>query len=154
VADYWEEWHSSWMNAFVQIDEACHAFLRERTDWSLVKYRWDNPDRLLSGPVHNGVWGNIHILFVSKASKFRFTYAVWRDEERQVEATVIVTRRLWSTSDDDGRGDRYLSLDEATVTRVKQILDEAWNSLSRLSRKGPLRHDVIDARKIPPSTRF
>jgi hypothetical protein len=79
-----EEWRD-WNEKFVEVDKACDAFLRDRTDWSLVKYRWDNPDRLLSGHVREGVWGNIHIL-LPEASIFRFSYAIWRSAKRQVQA--------------------------------------------------------------------
>jgi hypothetical protein len=68
--DYWREWHASWMTAFVEVDKACDDFIRGRTQWSVIKNRWDNPDRLLSGPAAEGFLGNIHILFLPEASKF------------------------------------------------------------------------------------
>lgn len=68
-----------WSEKFAKIDRSCHAFLRDRNVhredsewWSVVMYRWDNPDRLLSGYVKDGVWGNIHILFLPEDDKFRF----------------------------------------------------------------------------------
>jgi hypothetical protein len=51
-----EEWRD-WNEKFVEVDKACDAFLRDRTNWSLVKYRWDNQDRLLSGHVREGGLG-------------------------------------------------------------------------------------------------
>ena len=78
ASDYWDEWDITWSAYFAEVDKACHDFLRDRKEWSFVKYRWDNPDRMLSGPVSNGVWGNIHILFFPELSKFRFTFAAWR----------------------------------------------------------------------------
>jgi hypothetical protein len=102
--DYWEQWGDWWMSKFVEVDKACDAFLRDRTEWSLVKYRWDNPDRLLSGPVHDGIWGNIHILLVPEASKFRFSYAVWYDKDLGTDHGHRESVRSWSTSDDDGSG--------------------------------------------------
>jgi hypothetical protein len=144
--DYWREWRPSWMTAFVEVDKACDEFLRDRTHWSLVKYRWDNPDRLLSGPLVDGFWGNIHILLVPEDSKFRFSYAAWRDVDLGVIHGLRVTRRFWSNSDDDGRGDHYLSLDDATGAIVKQTLDGAWVGLIRLSKQKKLREDLI---KLP-----
>jgi hypothetical protein len=143
VSDYWEQWDDWWMNKFVEVDNVCEAFLRERNGWSLVKYRWDNPDRLLSGPVGNGIWGNIHILFIPEESKFRFSYAVWRDEDRGVDQGHRVSLRFWSTSDDDGTGDYYLSTDNASETNVRQTLEQAWGKLVTLSRQREFHEDWI-----------
>jgi len=143
--DYWEQWND-WMDEFIAVDKACDAFLRNRPEWSLVKYRWDNPDRLLSGPVRDGFWGNIHILFVPEASTFRFTYAAWRDEDQGVDHGHRVSMRFWSTSNDDGSGDQHLSLHFATVTHVKQRLDQAWDGLLRLSRQSKFRKTRIALR--------
>jgi len=142
--DYWEQWRD-WMDEFIAVDKACDAFLRRRgPKWSLVKYRWDNPDRLLSGPVRDGFWGNIHILFVPEASTFRFTYAAWRDEDQGIDHGKRVSMRFWSTSNDDGSGDRYLLRYEATVTNVQQTLDQAWDGLLRLSTQDKSRRTRIE----------
>jgi hypothetical protein len=90
-----------------------------------------------------GVWGNIHILLVPEASKFRFSYAVWYDEDLGIDQGYRVSLRSWSTSDDDASGDRYLSLDEATVTSVKRCLDETWAGLLRLSMQPMVHADRI-----------
>jgi hypothetical protein len=143
--DYWEQWQTGWMKTFIEVDKACDQFLHERNGWSLVKYRWDNPDRLLSGLVQNGVWGNIHILFIPDNSIFRLTYSAWRDEDKgtDVYRTYRVSKRFWVTSDDDGGKDRFLKVD-ASAEVVKRSLDEAWDRLLGLSKHGKfLREETI-----------
>jgi hypothetical protein len=148
VDDYWEHWRPEWLKSFVELDAACDDFLRERKEWSLVKYRWDNPDRLLSGVVWDGVWGNIHILLVPELSKFRLSYAAWRDKDQGVDAhgAYRVSRRSWLTSDDAG-GDTYLNRD-TPAKEFKLHLDKSWTVLltlgEQLDQKGrKFREDVI-----------
>ena len=157
VDDYWEYWRPEWLKSFVAVDEACDQFLHERNReateprWSVVKYRWDNPDRLLSGAVLDGFWGNIHILLLPEASKFRLSYAAWRDEDVEVaHGGYRVSKRFWVTSDDNRRGDQYLPI-EAPSKAVKLSLDEAWDGLVALSKmglskQGKFREDII---KLP-----
>jgi hypothetical protein len=140
--DYWEQWQSWWMKAFSEVDKACDQFLHERKEWSLVKYRWDNPDRLLSGLVQNGVWGNIHLLFIPEHSMFRLTYSAWRDEDQGIDVhrAYRVSKRFWVTSDDDGSKDRFLKVD-MPAELYKRSLDEAWDRLLGLSKHGKFLHE-------------
>jgi hypothetical protein len=135
--DYWEQWQISWMKAFPEVDKACDQFLHERKEWSLIKYRWDNPDRLLSGLVQNGVWGNIHLLFIPEHGMFRLTYSAWRDEDQGIDLhhAYRVSKRFWATSDDDGSKDRFLKVD-MRAELYKRSLDEAWDRLLGLSKHG------------------
>jgi hypothetical protein len=147
--NYWEDWQDSWKNLFVEVDKACNAFLSDKTGWSVIQYRWDNPDRMLSGPVHDGFRGNIHILFVSETSTFRFSYAVWHDEDRVVDRGVDrrhpyrVSMRSWSTNNDYGDKDLNLPIKEATEEIVTKILDDTWGRLRKLSNLPPKRQDLI-----------
>jgi len=144
--DYWGQWQNWWdVKAFLEVDKACDQFLHERKEWSLVKNRWDNPDRLLSGLVQNGVWGNIHLLFIPENPMFRLTSSAWRDEDRGVDLlrAYRVSKRFWVTSDDNGYKDRFLKVD-APAEIIKQSLDEAWGWLLIVSKDGKfLREESI-----------
>ena len=85
-------------------------------------------------------------MFVSDNSAFRFTYAVWRDEDKGIQGRYRVSQRFWTTSDDDGHMDQYLPLNKATASKVKESLDWAGDRLLDLSTRGKFREDYI---KLP-----
>lgn len=113
----------------------------------MLKWRWNNPDRQLWGPLTDGVWGNMHILWFPEKERFRFTFAAWRDEGEKRENGRVMFSRYWSTSDDIN-GERYLARAEATQDSVEGVLSEAWKGLNQLSREKKFRVIQIT---LPPT---
>ncbi len=130
--DYWKDWDENWAKLFEQVEKATARFLAKREHWALVKFRWDSPEYLLSGPIREGLWGNIHVLLLPESSRFSFTYAIWRDEDLPVQGGLRVFKRNWSTSD-DMNGNIYLKLSPASL-EIENILTDIWSKLEYLSK--------------------
>jgi len=142
--DYWRLWatkHDS-SSALARVDEACSKFLADKKSWTVVANRWDNIDRLLSGPVPDGIWANIHLLLVLETYQLRFTHAIWRDKDAGLKDGIREVVRLWSTSD-DGYGDTYVDVKAAHKELIREHLDKAWEGLAYLQNVSKFRESTI-----------
>ena len=144
--EFWSEWQALYSKIGHEVVAACRAFVRENSRWSFVAHRWDQPDWLLSGPLRDGVWGNIHILLLHETRKLRFTYALWRDVDEPSQKRGYRTfKRYWATSDDDV-GDRTLDWDSVSEASVRELILKSWESLRSLRERAKQRENTVRLR--------
>jgi len=120
--------------------ESCLILLAKEkrlTRQSITRWRWDEPDLMLSWEEGN-LGKNIHILIVDNGSKVKVECNAWQDKDHEEKGSEVkvVRKRRWGHKE-IGRADA------SDINEIKGLFEKAYNETINWKKEEDLKREQV-----------